>query len=83
MYELKLYEAVFRDLLAEHLHELDYSPSISEPDVWERPTVKPGGFIYYYEYYLFYVDGVLWFIDDLLHTMKSIQAKLELKGDKI
>ena len=37
----------------------------------------------YYEYALFYVDGVFCIIDDPLCTMKVIQAKFKLKGDKI
>ena len=37
----------------------------------------------YYEYVLFYVDDLLCISDDTLCTMKVIQAKFKLKGDKI
>ena len=37
----------------------------------------------YYEYVLFYVDGVLCISDDPICTIKGIQSKFKLKGDKI
>ena len=82
MYVLKSYVADFRGLLSENLHDLDYRPSIAGPDVWMRPSFKPGGFMYY-EYVLFYIYDVLCIIDNPLCTMKGIQAKFKLKGDKL
>ena len=51
MHGLKWSGAAFRSLLSEQLHDLVYSPPIADPDVWMRPAVKPGGFMYY-EYIL-------------------------------
>ena len=45
LYELRSYGEVFRGLLDEQLHDLGYSTSISDPDVWMRLSVKPGGFM--------------------------------------
>ena len=47
LYVMKSSGAAFRFLLAEHLHDLCYRPSIADPDVWMRPAVKPGGSIHY------------------------------------
>ena len=82
VYVLKFYGAYFRDLLDEQLHDLSYRPSIADPGVWMRPSVKPCVFMYY-EYVLCYVDDVICIIDDPLCTMKGIQAKFKLKGYKI
>ena len=46
------------------------------------PAVKQGGFVYY-EYVLCYADGVLCISDDPIFTMKGVQAKFKMKGDKI
>ena len=81
LYELKLYGADFKALLAERLHDLGYRPPISDPDVWMIPAVKPGGFMYY-ECVIFYVDDVIFISDNPLYTLKGIKAKLKLKGDK-
>ena len=51
LYGLNSPIAAFRDLIAEQLHELGYRPSIFDPEVWMRPSVKPGGFMHY-EYVL-------------------------------
>ena len=82
MYGLKLSGAAFRDLIAEQLHDLGYSPSIADPDVWMISAVKPGGFIYY-EYVLCYVYDVLCISYDPLRTMKGIKSKFKLKGYNI
>ena len=47
-----------------------------------RPSVKPSGFMCY-EYVLLFVDDVICIINDQLHTIKGIQSKFKLKGDKI
>ena len=47
LYGMKSYGAAFRGLISEQLHNLLYSPSISDPDVLMRPAVKPGWFMYY------------------------------------
>ena len=82
LYVLKSSGAAFKDLIDEQLHELGYRPSISDPDVWMIPVVKQCGFMYY-EYLICYVDDVIFISDDPLHTMKCVQPKFKLKGDKI
>ena len=47
LYGLKSSGAAFCSLLAKTLHELNYVPSKSDPDVYMRPSVKPNGFEYY------------------------------------
>ena len=80
VYVLKFYGADFRDLLDEQLHDLGYRPSIADPGVWMRPSVKPCVFMYY-EYVLCYVDDVLCISDDPIFTNKGMQVKFKLKGD--
>ena len=46
LYGMKLSGENLRDLFSEQLHDLGYRLSISDPDVWMRPAVKPGGFMY-------------------------------------
>ena len=58
LYGLKSSGAVFRAKLAGVLHEIGYTPSKADPDVWIRPAVKPDG-SEYYEMVLCYVDDVL------------------------
>jgi hypothetical protein len=58
LYGLKSAGAAFRALLAETLHEIGYTPTKADPDVWLRPAVKPDGFEYY-ELVLCYVDDIL------------------------
>ena len=47
LYGMNSSGASFRSLIAKQLHDLGYRQSISEPAVWMRPAVIPGGFIYY------------------------------------
>jgi hypothetical protein len=49
--------------------------------VWLRLARKPSG-EKYYEYALFYVDDVFAISASPAGTMKSIQEKFKLKGDK-
>ena len=37
----------------------------------------------YYDNILFYVDDVFYISDDPIFTMKGVQAKFKMKGDKI
>ena len=82
LYGMKSPRVYFRAFLSEYLYALSYRQSIADPDVWMRPSFKPGGFMYY-EYVLFYIYDVLCIIDNPLCTMKGIQAKFKLKGDKL
>ena len=56
--------------------------SISDPDVWIIPWLKPGGFIYY-EYVLWYVNDVLCISDDPLFNIKGKQVEFKTKGGNI
>ena len=82
LYGLKSSGAAFRALLAETLHDLGYTSSKADPDVWFRPAVKSDGFEYY-EYVLCYVDDVLCISHQPMLTMSDIRKKFTLKGDKV
>ena len=82
LYGLKSSGAALRAHLAETLHNLNYKPSIGDPDVWIRPATKPDGFEYY-EMVLVYVDDILCISHDPKLTMKGIQATFKLKDDRI
>jgi hypothetical protein len=81
LYGLKSSGASFRAFLAEYFHEIGYVPTLADPDVWLRPAVKPNG-DEYYEMILAYVDDVLVISHEPERTMKQIQLKFKLKGDK-
>ena len=55
---LKSSGAAFRAKLASLLHDIGYTPSKSDLDVWMRPAIKSDG-TEYYKYALGYVDNVL------------------------
>jgi hypothetical protein len=46
LYGLKSAGAAFLALLAETLHDIGYTPTKADPDVWLRPAVKADGFEY-------------------------------------
>jgi hypothetical protein len=74
--------AAFRALLAETLHEIGYTPTKADPDVWLRPAVKPDGFEYY-ELVLCYVDDILSILHEPSVALRGLQATFKLKDDKI
>ena len=76
LYGQKSSVAALGILLDEKLHEFGYRPSIADPDVWMRPVVKSGGFMYH-NYLLFYVNKAPCIIDKLLCNIKSIQSKFK------
>ena len=82
LYGLKSSGAAFCSLLAETLHELNYTPSKADRDVYMRPAVKPNGFEYY-EYVLCYVDYILSISHCPDVIMDGIQARFTLKYDKV
>ena len=47
MFGLNSSGEAFRALLAEQSHELDYRPSVADPDVWIIAPVKPNEFMNY------------------------------------
>ena len=81
LYGLKSLGAAFRAKLAGLLHDIGYTPSKANPDVWLSPAVKPDG-AEYYEMVLFYVDVVLEISDMPMRTMDGIRSVLKLKDDK-
>ena len=82
LYGLKSSSASFRYYLLQTLHELGYTPTESDPDVWLRKAVKSDGF-QYYEMVLCYVDDVLCISDELMKIMKGIQRTFKLKDNTI
>ena len=81
LYGLKSSGAAFRSKLAGVLHDMNYRPSMADPDVWMRPATKPDGFKYY-EYILCYVDDVLILSHNPQHSIDGITAVFKLKNDK-
>ena len=63
------------------IYELEYRPSLADPDVWMRPAVKQNG-LKYYEYVLCYVDDVLVVSEEPEKTIDGLQQVFKLKGDK-
>jgi hypothetical protein len=58
LYGLKSSGAAWRAHFAESLHQLGFTSSLADPDVWMRPATKENG-EHYYEYLLVYVDDIL------------------------
>jgi Reverse transcriptase (RNA-dependent DNA polymerase). len=82
LYGLKSSGAAFRSFLAETLHDMGFSPSVADPDVWMRPAIKEDEFKYW-EYILCYVDDVLCVSHKPDKVLKGIASKFKLKDDKM
>ena len=82
LYGLKISGVYFRPFLAETMDEMVYQPSYSDPYLWLRPAVKPGGFEYC-KYILCYIDDVLCISHNPRKLMKRIQVDFKLKDDNI
>jgi hypothetical protein len=82
LYGLKSSGAAFRSFLAETLHDMGFSPSVADPDVWLRPAIKENGFKYW-EYILCYVDDVLCISHKPDKVLQGIASKFKLKDDKM
>jgi hypothetical protein len=80
LYGLKSSGAAFRSKLAGVLSDLNYRPSLADPDVWLKAAVKPNGFEYY-EMVLVYVDDVMVISHVPSRTINGIKAVFKLKGD--
>ena len=78
---LKSSGATLRAKLSGVLHDIGYTPSKADPDIWLRPTVTPDG-AEYYEMVLCYVDDVLAIFDMPMRTMDGIRSVFKLKDDK-
>jgi hypothetical protein len=81
LYGLKSSGAAFRSKLAGVLHDMNYRPSLEDPDVWLRAATKPCSFEYY-EMVLCYVDDIMVIGHKPGRTIDGIQAVFKLKGDK-
>ena len=81
LYGLKSSGAAFRAMLADTLWNLDYRPSLADPDVWLKPAVKGSGFKYY-DMVLTYVDDVISISEFPMRAIDGIKAVFKLKGDK-
>ena len=82
LYGLKSAGAAFRAFLAKKLDEMQFKPTISDPDVWFRPAIKADG-EEYYEYILVYVDDLLAISIDPMKIMTEITTAFKFKNDKI
>ena len=74
--------AVFRDLLADILNDLNYVPYKSDPDVHMCLAFNRNGFKYY-EHVLVYVDDVLFMSDVPTNTMKGMQHNFKCRMIKL
>jgi hypothetical protein len=72
LYGLKSSGAAWRSHLANMLHNMGFTCSLVDADVWLKPATKPNGF-QYYEYVLVYVDDLL----VLSHHAASVVQALE------
>ena len=81
IYGLKSSEAAFRAKLASILHDIGYTPSKEDSDVWMRPAIKADG-TEYYKYALVYVNDVPVIICVPMKTIEGIKCVFKLKGDK-
>ena len=81
LYGLKSSGAAFRSKLAGVLNDMNFRPSLADPDVWLRAATKPDGFTYY-EIVLVYVDDVMVISHIPLSTIEGIQKTFKLKGGK-
>ena len=82
LYGLKSSEAAFRSFLAETFDSMGLRSSITDPDIWMRPSVKHDG-EEYYEYIVCYVDDVLGISTRAKELMQEIQRDFRFKKDKI
>ena len=63
------------------LHDIGYTPSKSDPDVWLSPAVKPYG-AEYYEMLLCCVNDVLAISDMRMRMMEGNRSVFKIKDDK-
>jgi hypothetical protein len=78
LYGLKSSGAAWRAHLSEVLHELGYTSSLTDPDVWFCAQAKEDGFEYY-AYVLVYVDDILVVSNNAATTMRSLSKLYRLK----
>jgi hypothetical protein len=78
LYGLKSSGAAFRSKLAGVLHDLQYQPSLADPDVWLEPAVKSNRFKYL-EMVLCCVDNVMVISQVPDKTIQGIKSVFKLK----
>ena len=78
---LKSSGAAIRVKLASLLHDIGYTPSTADPDVWMRLAIKSDG-TEYYGYALVYVEYVLVISYVPMKTIKGIKCVLKLEWYK-
>ena len=82
LYGLKSSGAAFRAFLAEQLDKTVLNSSITDMDLWIRPSTKADG-EHYYEFIFVYVDDILDIIQDTVSAIREVAEKFKLKKDKI
>jgi Reverse transcriptase (RNA-dependent DNA polymerase) len=82
LYGLKSSGAAFQSLLTNQLHDIRYTPTKGDPDVWIRPAVKSDGFEYY-EMVLVYVFDIFAISDKPKVTSEQIQQEFKFKDVKM
>jgi hypothetical protein len=80
MYGLKSSGAAWHAQLSSTLHDMNFTPSLADPDVWLHPSSKPNG-EEYYEYILVYVDDILIVSHDPSQAMTTIRITYRLKEE--
>ncbi len=82
LYGLKLSGAAWRAMFNATVLEMGFVPTIADPDVYRKPSVKENGFKYY-EYILVYVDDVLIISHNTAIHLEAIQAQYEFNPASI
>ena len=81
LYGLKLSGAAFRAKLASLLHNIEYTPFKTKPDVWMRPSIISDG-TEYHKYDLVCVDDILVIICVHMKKIEGIKCVFKLNGYK-
>jgi hypothetical protein len=80
LYGLKSSGAAFRSDLAEVLDDLQFKPTLADPDAWIKPGVKANG-CEHYEMVLVHVDDSMAISEVPSQTVEGIKSVFKLKGD--
>ena len=80
LYGLSSSGAAFGSFMANMLDELNFKPSIADPDVWLRCGIRPGSTERYYEHVLVYVDDIMVLSAMASLVMEALQKKLTFKN---
>ena len=63
--------------------EMDFVPTIANPDVYQHPNAKENGFKQYYQYVLVYVDDILILSHDPMTQLETIKSHYEVNSSSI